>query len=608
MWQEAPSPDRSPAGLSDFRWRDEHWLLAGEGESISTLARLMSKKGVRLTSLPSTAHGDPDTLRYAIDQTIAERGPIVGVVFAPPGIRDARTGALRFALHFIQALLAHPAPSCFCTVTLSPSSQEIAIEQEPLLAFLRSVAVEHSEMRSVAFDLDAEHLDSFCELALQDLHSFERWSEIAYRGGRRYRLRLLEQNDGPMAIQVPGKARAVPIRPDRTYVIAGGLGSLGLIAADWLVDQGARNLVLIGRSGTSQPEASTALAHLRQRGASVTVLDADIANYEALEQALGQALDSRPPVAGIIHSAGVLDDGIALRLTWSQFSRVLAPKVQGAWNLHELSRTWPLDFFLLYSSAASLIGSPGQSHYAAANAYLDTLAHHRRRLGLPALAINWGPWAVGMAARGADRGVSTGHTYFEPLTVAEGKSILSAVAGYQGAQIAAFHLRRDALPATSRLARLLAEPGPRVQTPESRVSGESLINRLREAEPERRLAILAREVEGTARRVMRLEERVTMDHGRPLRDFGLESLLALDLRNELAGSLGIPLPASLVFDHPSVARLSKGLLEYAGLSSNPVDSVKPPSIINEACLADLPADLIARRLEDRVNAILGSDL
>jgi NAD(P)-dependent dehydrogenase (short-subunit alcohol dehydrogenase family)/acyl carrier protein len=189
----------------------------------------------------------------------------------------------------------------------------------------------------------------------------------------------------------------LPIRPDATYLITGGLGGLGLAVACWLVEQGTRRLLLVGRRGPSSI-AQEALEALTAQGATVTVMQGDVGDPERVRQIL-DAVDPAAPLAGIIHSVGVLDDGAILQQTWERFVPVLAPKVQGAWNLHMSTQGMDLDFFVLFSSAASLLGSRGQANHAAANAWLDAFASYRRAQGLQALSINWGAWAeIGAAA------------------------------------------------------------------------------------------------------------------------------------------------------------------------------------------------------------------
>ena len=184
-----------------------------------------------------------------------------------------------------------------------------------------------------------------------------------------------------------------------TYLITGGLGGLGLLTADWLAAREAYHLVLVSRRSHADipPETQGQLQALEARGARVTVVQADVAQQDELAAAIASL---GTPLRGVIHGAGVLDDGVLQQLTWERLESVLAPKVYGAWHLHQLTQEQPLEFFVLFSSAASLLGSPGQGSHVAANAFLDALAHHRQGLGLPGLSINWGAWSgVGAAAQ-----------------------------------------------------------------------------------------------------------------------------------------------------------------------------------------------------------------
>ncbi len=198
------------------------------------------------------------------------------------------------------------------------------------------------------------------------------------------------------------------VRVNGSYLITGGLGALGLQTARWLACQGARHLLLAGRSAPGMA-AEQVIAELAAIGVQVSLLQADVADLAQLQPALQSALESLPPLHGVVHAAGLLDDGVVMQLDRQRLARVLAPKLRGAWNLHVLTQACPLDFFILFSSVAPLLGSPGQANYAAGNAFLDALAHYRRQRGMPALSINWGPWAeIGMAARAANVGQLAG--------------------------------------------------------------------------------------------------------------------------------------------------------------------------------------------------------
>ena len=237
---------------------------------------------------------------------------------------------------------------------------------------------------------------------------------------------------GARARRITRAWRAPRCRPRRPAsgpmartLITGGLGGLGLAVARWLVAHGARALVLVGRS--DPPEATLPLlSELRTAGATVVTVRADVARRaRGLSASSIRSTGSCRRCCGVLHAAGMLDDSVITQLTAPRLRAVLAPKLDGAWHLHELTRDRPLECFVLFSSAAALLGSPGQANYAAANAGLDALAHHRRALGLPALSINWGPWAeVGLAAAQANRGQRLALQGIDSITRAQGLQAL----------------------------------------------------------------------------------------------------------------------------------------------------------------------------------------
>ena len=215
----------------------------------------------------------------------------------------------------------------------------------------------------------------------------------------------------------PSRSPKVALKHDGTYLITGGLGGLGLVLAEWLVERGAGHLVLIGRSQPNE-YATNLIEKLRNKGAEITIAQADIAERDQLA-AVFDGVPASKPVRGIFHAAAVLDDSTLMRLDAEKLERVRLPKVEGAKNLNDLAPD-SLDYFVLFSSAASVMGSPGQANYSAANAYLDALAHRRHAEGKPALSINWGPWAeVGLAAAQAEsrrKARRTGHGEHQPGT------------------------------------------------------------------------------------------------------------------------------------------------------------------------------------------------
>ena len=359
-------------------------------------------------------------------------------------------------------------------------------------------------------------------------------------------------------------------RPDGSYLITGGLGGLGLLIAGWMAERGARHLVLFGRHAPSAAARIT-IDRLAASGVQVLAAQGDVSQAEDLSSLLAKMADSMPPVRGIIHAAGVLDDGALHRLDWSRFQTVMAAKVYGSLNLHLLTRLLPLDFFLLFSSATSLLGSPGQGNHAAANAFIDSLAHLRRSSGLPALAINWGVWTeVGAAAerKVASRMPIAGMQTISPQL---GLTLLEALLDRGECQVGAFGMDWQAYAAAAHgpEAEVLAGlPAERRREPLKPAAAEkpdlpaspnaNHLDRIRQAPAGGRHGLLARFVEERVVKALGLDPSRPPDRGRPLQELGLDSLLAIELRNVLSNGLGLGrrLPATLLFDYPSITAIT----------------------------------------------------
>ena len=361
--------------------------------------------------------------------------------------------------------------------------------------------------------------------------------------------------------------RSPASRADATYLITGGHGGLGLAVARWLVEKGARHLVLLSRSGASSNGDEVA-ADLAAQGATVATIQADISNENDLARALSEIRNTMPPLRGVIHAAGVLDDHLILNLGAESFRRVLAPKVLGAWNLHVLTADLPLDFFVVFSSVASVLGSPGQGNYAAANAFLDGLAHDRRSRGLPCLSINWGPWAeVSMAARASNsRGPAS--RVMHPLAPAQALAALDRLFEKSGpAQAVAMSLDWTQLarsfngPPPALISDLIREKASPAAAKAARESGPRLsMQELLAAPPARRPALLLAHVQKSLAQVMALEA-PELDPEESMSNLGLDSLMALELQHSLEESFGTKLPIELLMGMPSLNDFVTRLLD-----------------------------------------------
>ena len=366
-------------------------------------------------------------------------------------------------------------------------------------------------------------------------------------------------------VVITQEEKKIGIRPDVTYLITGGLGALGLETARWMAEKGAGNLALMGRSRPSAAAQET-LGELERRGVQVRVFQADVTRGEEVSRMLKDLSAHMPPLKGVVHAAGVLDDGVLMRLGLGQFRKVMAPKVDGVWNLHEETRGLDLDFFVCYSSVVSVLGSAGQANYAAANAFLDCYVRERRRQGLHGLSINWGPWEVGMAAgldsRGRERIAAQG---LETIGLQRGFRVLEQMLLHDETSVCLLAVNWEKY--------LSYQYGGAVPRFFKRVSGKGPETKLA---PGKKSAIL-RKLEVSLpreRRVLLLEyvrERVAAELGETLLarigprqrlfDLGVDSLMAVELRNRFESELEISLHDTLVFDYPTSDALVDHLME-----------------------------------------------
>ncbi|MFI6230390.1 SDR family NAD(P)-dependent oxidoreductase [Micromonospora echinospora] len=415
---------------------------------------------------------------------------------------------------------------------------------------------------------------------------------------------------------VPAEADDL-VRADGAYLITGGLGGLGLHVARWLVDRGAGTLVLVGRSGVTDANRADVAAR-RAAGTRVEVVRADIARPDEVTRLVGEVSATLPPLRGVVHAAGVLDDGILLQQEWPRFERVLGPKLAGAWNLHHATRGLDLDFFVLFSSVASMLGSAGQGNYAAGNAFLDLLAAERRRQGLPGLSVNWGPWrGAGMAA-GVDDDRQWALRGMGLIDPERGVAELAAALGQPRAQVGVVAVEWGAYlrqyptglrpPLLDDLAATTADAGgPAAGGADHR----ALLTLLADAAPDDRHDLIVGHVRDLAARVLGLTAAHTLDTRRPLNELGLDSLMAVELRNALSLSVDRSLPATVLFDYPTVDALA-GFVAGELQPAEPAEPTGPPPTRAAAPVVDTDRDAWLAEIEQlsdaEVEALLEQEL
>ncbi|WP_106238009.1 type I polyketide synthase [Allonocardiopsis opalescens] len=411
----------------------------------------------------------------------------------------------------------------------------------------------------------------------------------------------------PRLAQVPagsGRAAGPAVARERlaagTVLVTGGTGGLGALVARHLVaEYGVRSLLLASRRGADAPGAAELVAELEGLGASVRVAGCDVADREALA-ALLAGLPADAPLTGVVHTAGVLDDGIVTALTPERLDAVLRPKADAAWHLHELTRDLDLGLFALFSAGAGTTGGAGQANYAAANTFLDALAQHRRAAGLPAVSLAWGLWrrTGGMAGRltEADLGrLAKGGVL--ALADAEGLELFDAALAAGDPVLVpvkwdlALLRRAEADEVPWLLRGLVGRPARRAAAGGGRPAASALAERLAGVEPARRRKLVLDLVRAQAAAVLGHAGAEAVEPDRAFQDVGFDSLTAVEFRNGLGKATGLRLPATLVFDYPTPLVLAEHLLAEvagtadraaaAGSAAAPAD--EPIAIVGMAC-------------------------
>ncbi|NEO82298.1 beta-ketoacyl reductase, partial [Moorena sp. SIO4G3] len=441
------------------------------------------------------------------------------------------------------------------------------VAQSSVWGMGKVISLEHPELNCTRIDLDPEETyEVQADALFKEIWSEDSEDQVAWRGDGRYVARLVgSHHRQPVAQQADGKTqKPLSFRSGASYLITGGMGGLGLLVANWMVSKGAKHLVLLGRRSPDDAGIKK-ITELEMAGASVVVEIADVSDWESITGVLQRIDESNRPLGGVIHSAGMLSDGVLQNQSWSSFERVMAPKVQGAWHLHQLSQNQPLDFFVLFSSAASLLGSPGQGNHSCANAFLDGLAHYRRTMGLPGLSIHWGAVSqVGEAAeRGADvRASKQGMGVISPAQVLESLELLMSGSDVEvGVVPIDWSLWQERVTQWRFLADWqetileVAEP-----------SKSDFLLKLEATQPNERRLLLVAHVRRQVANVLGIShpESIALETG--FFDLGMDSLTSVELRNKLQSSLKRSLPSSLAFSYSTINQLVDYLAQKLNLT------------------------------------------
>ena len=392
-------------------------------------------------------------------------------------------------------------------------------------------------------------------------------------------------------------------RPSGTVLVTGGLTGLGARTARWLAEQGTPHLVLTSRRGREAPGAVELEAELTALGSAVTIAACDVADRDEVRALLAD-LPHDQPLTAVFHSAGVANDGVITELTLDRLNTVLRPKVDGAWNLHELTQDLDLSAFVMFSSAAGLIGSPGQSHYGAGNAFLDALAYHRRARGLPATTIGWGLLAGGGMADDTGATDRASRRGLHPMDPGQSLAGLRRALDHDETYIAMTHVDwARFIKATAgtvkcavisdlpeyRAAFQVDAPVDRLADPDGRPRSWARLGALDGEDRDAALLALVREQVAEA---LGHSSPEALSPAKAFVDLGFDSLAAVELRNRLVAATGLTLPASLTYDHPTLPALRDYLrTEMFGAEADQAESA----------LAELD------RLQELLSAVTGDN-
>ncbi|WP_414514556.1 SDR family NAD(P)-dependent oxidoreductase [Nostoc sp. PCC 9305] len=572
----------------------QNWLILADSQGISQkLARQFQERGDTCTLVfPGQEYEllnefefrinpqKPEDFQQLVLHILSKRSRLSGVVHlwsletgetAPTLTVEDLQAATHIGcgstLYLLQALVKKMGitPPQLWVITRGAVADGAGLVQSPLWGMGKAIVKEHPELQLRLIDLDLQENYRLSQNPLDalftELTSPDEENQIAFRNGMRQVARLVPYRGK----QNPNQAD-IPIRPDSTYLITGGLGGLGLLIAHWLVERGAKHLVLMGRRGTNE-QSDRQIQQLQAQGVSVMVMQADVSVQSQVAEVLAEIGRSHPPLHGIIHAAGVLDDGVLLQQTWERFQRVMAPKVEGAWNLHALTQALPLDFFILFSSAASVLGSAGQANHCAANAFLDALAHYRHQLGLSGLSINWGAWAEIGAAAERQFGKQLQHQGMEMMSPSQGLQALEQSFSWEVAQVGVMPLNWLTFMqqfSPGNCPAYLAEFSPVGIAQSLSPPPMEIQQQLQTHDFSDRLQILTIYLKEKIAKVLGCSvERV--DANQALSKAGLDSLMAIEIRNRIITELGIDLSLEKFVEGSSINQLADLLLKQLAL-------------------------------------------
>ncbi|MEM8673191.1 MAG: type I polyketide synthase [Cyanobacteria bacterium P01_G01_bin.67] len=509
-------------------------------------------------------------------------------------------------LHLVQALVKHHSSRLPCLWLVTQGAMPVgsiqpAVAQAPLWGLGKVIALEHPDLWGGMLDLAPKPSKTAIEMLLKEIADTQEEDHLVFRGGQRYVSRLVPS-------QLP-ELSGMHLKSDSTYLITGGLGALGLKVAQWLVEQGARNLVLSGRKKPST-EVQTILKGLEDKGVHILVVQADVSEWEEMLSVFKTIQTAMPPLRGVIHTAGVISYQSISNLEFNRFESVLSPKILGAWILHQLTQDLDLDFFVNFSSIASMWGSKGQAPYAAANSFLDILAFYRQSLKLPCISINWGPWAEGGMAS------SEGQQWLQQIGVKTlpPKQALAALeflleSNCPQTTVANVDWKRfkdiyEARGSRTLLEKIAVQPQEELETAQQ----SEILKQLEAAPVSDRQALLIIHLQTEVAQVLGLGASQLPEIQQSFFEMGMDSLMAVELKNRLEASFSSSVPTTLVFEYPTINELAVYLArevmswESSTAEDAPLSQKKEAQTVLLSAIEQLPEN------EDEVAASIAQKL
>ncbi|MBS1799657.1 MAG: SDR family NAD(P)-dependent oxidoreductase [Acidobacteria bacterium] len=530
--------------------RDVEVLLYGAEDD--RLASLLASAGVRI-------HSDEVGLRAdRFGKAVGSGALPVHIVYELAGASDdvpkaamANATAVLSLLQDVLRANAQPAGVWLVSRRAGDKSNPIKdVASAVADGLARAARLEHPELIIHRVDIAARptEQDVRCFATLMREGTSEHDLEISGGQVRVLRFVALTTAETP-------KQSQIGLHRDGAYLITGAFGGLGLRTAQWLSERGAGSIYMVGRHDPS-PSVKARLESFVQHGTKLHTVVTDVASEDSVTALLQQIAMSEMPLRGIIHAAGVVDDATLIQQSPAKFASAFAAKVNGSWYLHQATQGLSLDFFVMYGSAASVLGSAGQSNHSAANAFLDGLAVMRRSMGLPATAIAWGAWSeIGAATRVRDTGRSA-RLGLQSLPPEEGVELLEQAMLSGRANVTALAIDWNAYLAPGQISTLWPYferlRGKASDGVSKQVHAVSLKESLQCAESESRLRVTKDYVRLRIAYVLRLDPSFTFMDDQPLAELGLDSLMALELKNDLQAAAGISLPPNFFFECPTL--------------------------------------------------------